>query len=99
MYLKAHQPDLGIDNPYELDDEQFNAAVDLLKQQQPNVGEYWVDAAEADPVVHQRDVVVGTTWQYQYFALLAENAADGGQPGQHRGSSPRRARPGGPTPG
>ena len=41
MYLKAHQPDLGIDNPYELNEEQFNAAVDLLKQQQPNVGEYW----------------------------------------------------------
>jgi putative spermidine/putrescine transport system substrate-binding protein len=41
VYLKAHQPDLGIDNPYELNEEQFNAAVDLLKQQQPNVGEYW----------------------------------------------------------
>ena len=48
VYLKAHQPDLGIDNPYELNDEQFNAAVDLLKQQRPNVGEYWSDAAEAD---------------------------------------------------
>ena len=47
VYLKTHQPDLGIDNPYELDDEQFNAAVDLLKQQQPNVGEYW-DDREAD---------------------------------------------------
>ena len=39
---EGHQPDLGIDNPYELDDEQFNAAVDLLKQQRPNVGEYWL---------------------------------------------------------
>ena len=27
------QPDLGIENPYELDEEQFNAAIDLLKQQ------------------------------------------------------------------
>src|SRR4051794_4898955 len=36
VYLKTHQPDLGIDNPYELNQDQFNAAVDLLKQQQPN---------------------------------------------------------------
>ena len=41
IYLKATQPDLNITNPYELDDDQFNAAVDLLKQQRPNIGEYW----------------------------------------------------------
>jgi len=74
VYLKAHQPDLGIDNPYELDDEQFNAAVDLLKQQKPNVGEYWADAAKQIQSFQNNDVVVGTTWQYQYFALLAEKA-------------------------
>ena len=27
VYLKAHQPDLGIENPYELNEEQFEAAV------------------------------------------------------------------------
>jgi putative spermidine/putrescine transport system substrate-binding protein len=32
LYLKATQPDLGIDNPYMLNDEQFTAAVDLLKK-------------------------------------------------------------------
>jgi putative spermidine/putrescine transport system substrate-binding protein len=74
LYLKEHQPDLGIDNPYELDDEQFNAAVDLLKEQQPNVGEYWVDAAKQIQSFANEDVVVGTTWQYQYFALLADDA-------------------------
>ena len=74
LYLKAHQPDLGIENPYELDDDQFNAAVDLLKQQQPNVGEYWVDAASQIQSFANEDVVVGTTWQYQYFALQAEGA-------------------------
>ena len=54
LYLKTHQPDLGIDNPYELDEDQFNAAVDLLKQQQPNVGEYWARLREADLIVHER---------------------------------------------
>ena len=33
LYLMATQPDLGIKNPYALDEEQFTAAVDLLKQQ------------------------------------------------------------------
>jgi putative spermidine/putrescine transport system substrate-binding protein len=74
LYLKAHEPDLGIDNPYELDEKQFNAAVDLLKDQQPNVGEYWVDAAKQIQSFANEDVVVGTTWQYQYFALLDEDA-------------------------
>jgi len=74
LYLKTHQPDLGIDNPYELDEEQFNAAVDLLKQQKPNVGEYWADAAKQIQSFANNDVVVGTTWQYQYFALQDEGA-------------------------
>jgi putative spermidine/putrescine transport system substrate-binding protein len=74
LYLKSHEPDLGIDNPYELDEKQFNAAVDLLKEQQPNVGEYWVDAAKQIQSFANQDVTVGTTWQYQYFALLDENA-------------------------
>jgi putative spermidine/putrescine transport system substrate-binding protein len=72
VYLKAHNPDLGIDDPYELDDEQFNAAVDLLKQQQPNVGEYWADYAKQIQSFTNGDSTVGTTWQYQYFALLDE---------------------------
>ena len=28
VYLKAHEPDLGIENPYELNEEQFEAAVE-----------------------------------------------------------------------
>jgi putative spermidine/putrescine transport system substrate-binding protein len=69
VYLKAHQPDLGITNPYELDDDQFNAAVNLLKQQKPNVGEYWSDAAKQIQSFANGDIAVGTTWQYQYFDL------------------------------
>ena len=65
LYLKATQPDLGIEDPYELDDEQFQAAVDLLKQQKPNIGEYWSDAAKEIQSFTNKDTVVGTTWQYQ----------------------------------
>jgi putative spermidine/putrescine transport system substrate-binding protein len=69
VYLKAHQPDLGISDPYELNDAQFNAAVDLLKQQRANVGEYWSDAAKQIQSYTNGDDQVGTTWQYQYFQL------------------------------
>jgi putative spermidine/putrescine transport system substrate-binding protein len=72
VYLKTHEPDLGIENPYELNEEQFNAAVDLLKEQQANVGEYWGEAAKQISGFANGDNVVGTTWQYQYFALKGE---------------------------
>jgi putative spermidine/putrescine transport system substrate-binding protein len=73
LYLKYHQPDLKITDPYELDQDQFNAAVDLLKQQRANVGEYWSDYAKQIQAFTNGDDVVGTTWQYQYFTLLAAN--------------------------
>ena len=80
LYLKAHQPDLGIDNPYELNKTQFDAAVNLLKEQQPNVGEYWSDALKQISAFSGGDDLVGTTWQYQYFALKGK--------GQPMASSP-----------
>jgi putative spermidine/putrescine transport system substrate-binding protein len=64
MYLKATKPDLGIKSPYELDDKQFNAAIDLLKQQRANIGEYWSDYAKEQQSFNNRDLVVGTTWQF-----------------------------------
>jgi putative spermidine/putrescine transport system substrate-binding protein len=72
VYLKAHEPNLGIENPYELNEEQFEAAVNLLEEQRPYVGEYWSDAAKQIAAFANRDDLVGTTWQYQYFALKGE---------------------------
>jgi putative spermidine/putrescine transport system substrate-binding protein len=69
VYLKAHEPDLGIESPYELNEEQFEAAVNLLKEQRPYVGEYWSEAAKQISAFAGGDSVVGTTWQYQYFEL------------------------------
>jgi putative spermidine/putrescine transport system substrate-binding protein len=72
VYLKTHEPDLGIENPYELNEDQFNAAVGLLEEQKPLVGEYWSEAAKQISAYAGGDVQVGTTWQYQYFALKEE---------------------------
>ena len=57
------QPDLGIENPYALDEDQFDAAVDLLKKQRENVGEYWSDYLKEIQAFKTGDSVVGTTWQ------------------------------------
>jgi putative spermidine/putrescine transport system substrate-binding protein len=72
VYLKAQQPDLGIENPYQLNDEQFEAAVGLLKEQRPNVGECWSEATKQISAFANGDATVGTTWEYQYFALQEE---------------------------
>lgn len=63
VYLMATQPDLGIENPYSLDEEQLAAAVDLLKAQREHIGEYWSDYLKEIQSFETGDSVVGTTWQ------------------------------------
>jgi putative spermidine/putrescine transport system substrate-binding protein len=72
LYLKATQPDLSIDNPYQLHDNQFQAAVKLLKSLKPNVGEWWADYAKQIQSYANKDVVVGTTWPYMVNILKAD---------------------------
>jgi putative spermidine/putrescine transport system substrate-binding protein len=63
LYLKTAKPELKITNPYELDDKQFKAAIDLLKQQRGIIGEYWSDYTKEQSAFNNGDTVVGTTWQ------------------------------------
>jgi putative spermidine/putrescine transport system substrate-binding protein len=70
LYLMKTKPDLGIKNPYALDDKQFQASVDLLKQQNALVGEYWSDYLKAISSFKSGDTVLGTTWQV--IASLAQ---------------------------
>jgi putative spermidine/putrescine transport system substrate-binding protein len=63
LYLKATKPELKIDNPYELDAKQFQASVDLLKQQRQNIGEYWSDYTKEQAAFANGNSQVGTTWQ------------------------------------
>ena len=69
LHLKTTQPDLKIDNIYELDQTQFDAAVNLLKEQKKIVGEYWSDAAKQIQSFTSGDSTSGTTWQYQVNQL------------------------------
>lgn len=63
VVLMATKPELGITNPYALDDTQFQAAVDLLKAQKPAVGEYWGDYTKQISSFQNGNTVLGTSWQ------------------------------------
>jgi putative spermidine/putrescine transport system substrate-binding protein len=71
LYLKAHKPELGITDPYELTAEQLTAASDLLKQQAAWVGKYWALFGEEIDNFTNTTTVVGTAWPYQLNALQA----------------------------
>jgi putative spermidine/putrescine transport system substrate-binding protein len=74
LYLEKHQPALGIRNPYALDDKQFTAAVNLLKAQNKNIGEYWSDYTKEVEAFKSGDSVIGTTWQVIVNLAQAGNA-------------------------
>jgi putative spermidine/putrescine transport system substrate-binding protein len=69
LYLKAHSPDLGITDPYELTQPQFDAAVNLLKAQHPFVGKYWEAYSDEIDNFTSGATIVGTTWPYQTNTL------------------------------
>jgi len=71
VYLKAHRPELGITDPYELTEDQFKAAVDLLKLQHGYVGKYWEAYTDEIDNFTSKATVVGTTWPYQTNTLRA----------------------------
>jgi putative spermidine/putrescine transport system substrate-binding protein len=72
LYLMNTKPDLGIKNPYALDQDQLAAAVDVLKTQRDQVGEYWSDYLKHIQSFKQGDSVIGTTWQSNVNALEAD---------------------------
>ena len=62
LYLKTHNPDLGITDPYELSEEQLNASIDLLKQQAPMINKYWASWDVEVDGFNSGDMVIGTAW-------------------------------------
>ena len=74
LYLMATKPDLGIKDPYALDEKQLAAAVDLLKAQAAHVGEYWSDYLKEIQAFKTGSSTVGTTWQVIANLAQAEKA-------------------------
>jgi putative spermidine/putrescine transport system substrate-binding protein len=77
LYLKAHKPELGIKDPYALTRDQFNAALDLLREQRKLVGRYWHDAfVQIDDFVNE-GVVASSSWPFQVNLLKSKDAPVG----------------------
>ncbi|MEY4457598.1 MAG: hypothetical protein RIS25_191 [Actinomycetota bacterium] len=74
LYLMSTKPELGITNPYALDETQLAAAVDLLKVQRGMVGEYWSDYLLQAQAFTSGDSVIGTSWQVITNVLQGEGA-------------------------
>jgi len=75
LYLMAHKPELGIKDPYALTRDQFNAALDLLRQQRALVGRYWHDAYIQMDDFKNEGVVASSTWPFQVNLLKFESQA------------------------
>jgi putative spermidine/putrescine transport system substrate-binding protein len=71
LYLSKSQPSLGITDPYELNQKQFDAAVNLLKKQKPLIKKYWALASDEIDLFKNGDAVIGASWPYQTNTLKA----------------------------
>jgi len=71
LYLMAHKPELKITDPYDLNEDQYKAALDLLRGQRKLVGKYWHDAAVQVDDFQNEGVVASGSWPYQVNALVA----------------------------
>jgi putative spermidine/putrescine transport system substrate-binding protein len=73
LRLMNTQPDLGIQNPYQLNEAQFNAAVDLLEQQRDAGALYWGTYSDQVASYDSGEVTVGTSWQFQVNLMTGED--------------------------
>ena len=72
LYLMSHQPALGIKDPYELNEEQYKASLDLLRKQRQLVGRYWHDAFVQIDDFKNEGVVASGSWPFQANTLIAD---------------------------
>ncbi len=73
LYLMVNNPELGIKDPYNLDRDQFNASLDLLRQQRQIVGRYWHDAFVQMDDFTNEGFVASSSWPFQVNLLQFED--------------------------
>ncbi|NQD37287.1 ABC transporter substrate-binding protein [Permianibacter sp. IMCC34836] len=71
LYLMHKNPALGIVDPYELTEAQYNEALALLRQQKQLVHRYWHDATLQVQDFTNEGVVASGSWPYQVNTLKA----------------------------
>jgi putative spermidine/putrescine transport system substrate-binding protein len=74
LYLMTHKPELGITSPYELNQDQYNAALDLLRQQRTLVSRYWHDAFIQIDDFKNEGMAASGSWPFQVNLLQGDGA-------------------------
>ena len=69
LYLMTRKPELGIRDPYELNEAQYAAALDLLRRQKALVHRYWHDPAVQVTDFTSQGVVASGSWAHQVNQL------------------------------
>ena len=72
LYLKTKQPELGIKDPYQLNETQYAAVLDLLRKQHDLIHRYWHDSTVQMSDFKNEGVVASGSWPYQVNALQLE---------------------------
>ncbi|MEZ4364529.1 MAG: ABC transporter substrate-binding protein [Kofleriaceae bacterium] len=72
LYLMKKRPELGIKDPYELNEAQYAAVLELLRGQKKIVHQYWHDATKQMNDFKNDGVVASSSWGYMVNALIAE---------------------------
>jgi putative spermidine/putrescine transport system substrate-binding protein len=73
-YLMHSKPELGIKSPYELNADQYKAALDLLRGQRKIVSRYWHDAFIQMDDFTNEGVVASGSWPFQVNILQSKGA-------------------------
>lgn len=74
LYLKHKNPELGIENPYDLNQKQYDAVIELLQGQRVLVNRYWHDAFVQMDDFKNEGVVASGSWPFQVNLLQLEGA-------------------------
>jgi putative spermidine/putrescine transport system substrate-binding protein len=72
LYLMKKKPELGIKDPYELTEDQYKAALDLLRGQRKIVGRYWHDANMQVDDFKNEGIVATSSWPFQVNLLASD---------------------------
>jgi len=75
LYLKYHNPQLGITDPYSLTREQFDAAINLLRGQRKLINRYWHDVFIQMDDFTNEGVAASGSWPFQANYLKFVNGA------------------------
>lgn len=73
LYLMSTKPELGITDPYELNEEQYAAVLEVLRGQHDLIHRYWHDYNVQMSDFKNEGVVASSSWPFMANLLMAED--------------------------